>query len=172
MTPYVDILCTRGGYKPTLVLVVPVASWAEKDAAVRCRCTIPDDEYQKKMVSPLGGVVDPSLGEVFIPVEQRFESALLDFDELKRKYPLYADLIHHELRLSPISCPNGWYDLLLPIAHDYAVRKTKTQRAAEQLVDIWHEWWRDHKREIPCAGLLPVIDSMMKALDGSAKLFV
>ena len=161
----IDILHTRGGWKPNLVLVVPVSRNSEGDIDVRCRCTIQDEEYTAKIVPPLGGHVDPSLPEVFIPVERRFESALINFDQLRRRFPVYAELIHCKLRLSAIECPNGWYDLLLPIAHDYALRKTDSQTTLERSIDGWHKWWYQTNPSSNCEGLLPAIESTIDVID-------
>jgi len=166
MNTAIDILQTRTGFKPTLVLVVPISRSDGGDIHVRRRCTIPDEEYNAKFLSPMGGRIQPSLPEVFIPVEQRFESALLDFDQLRRKYPIYAELIHHKLRFSVFECPNGWYDLLLPIAHDYALRNTDSQNNLECAMDAWHAWWRQYSGGggTP-AGLVPAIESTLRTLD-------
>jgi hypothetical protein len=168
--PAVDLLYTRSGYKPKLVLVVPIKRDSNADIDVRQRCTISDEEYNTKFVSPLGGQIEPSLPEVFIPVEQRFESALINFDQLRRKYPIYGELIHCKLRLSVFECPNGWYDLLLPIANDYALRKTDSETIIEYAIDSWHKWWEQHVRDggIPSSsheGLLPAIESTLHIID-------
>ena len=173
MDDKVDILRTRTGYKPNLVLVVPIPrNNLDNDIDVRHRSTISDEEYSKKSMSPLGAPINPSLTEVFIPVERRFESALINFEELRRTYPIYAELIHHKLRLSAVDCPNGWYDLLLPIVHDYTLRKTKVQKVLDSAVDSWHEWWEkisQSRGAVPdhCQGLLPLIESTIRIVDAS-----
>jgi hypothetical protein len=170
MTTVIDILHTRTGYKPKLVLVVPIAQTYQSDIAVRQRSTISDEEYNSKVVSPLGGPIEPSVAEIFIPVEHRFESALIDFDQLRRKYPVYAELIHHKLRLSTVECRNGWYDLLLPIAHDYALQKAQSQTSIDSAIDAWHAWWHQYSGDgtsspNTCAGLLPAIESSLHIVD-------
>ena len=171
MGDLVDILRTRNGYRPNLVLVVPIPrNNHDNSIGVRHRSTISDEEYNKKSMSPLGSPIDPSLTEVFIPVERRFESALINFEELRRTYPIYAELIHHKLRLSAVDCPNGWYDLLLPIVHDYAFRKTESQKVLECAVDAWHEWWGKYSRRRGGVsdhyqGLLPLIESTIRVVD-------
>ena len=170
MVDSVDILRTRTGYKPDLVLVVPIPrNNHDNDIDVGCRSTISDEEYRKKSLSPLGSPIDPTLSEVFIPVERRFESALKDFDQLRRTYPVYADVVHHKLRLSAIECPNGWYDLLLPIAHDYALQNGCSEDVRENAMNAWHTWWAEFRKKgdphsNDCQGLLPAIDSTINVL--------
>ena len=170
MVDSVDILRTRTGYKPDLVLVVPIPrNNHHNDIDVRRRSTISDEEYRKKLLSPLGSPIDPTLSEVFIPVERRFESALRNFDQLRRRYPIYAEVVHHKLRLSAIDCPNGWYDLLLPIAHDYTLQNSCSENVLEYAMNAWHAWWAEFSSKSgslsnDCQGLLPAIDSTLNLL--------
>ena len=109
-----------------------------------------DRHYFRSYADVGHSLFDESLGEIYVPVDEKYCHVLMAFGAIRRHYPVYADYIHHSLCTSRVACRHGEYSLIEAIVDQHAnmlmrdterYTKCAMRDGSRYALARWRDWY-------------------------------